>query len=156
MYVLNHCHFCHGEDLTRAKMGAANLSQSALVGADTDGNAIGRSGQSRTAKPADSDAKLSELSCAGDRRSRTIHSLSATAGQVQGTHPASDNGAGRCRARKSTLTGAGTCASCHTSSNALAGIARGYARPGCARGYSDRVLRNPWRASSRRLDNLHT
>ena len=41
VFVLNHCHFCHGEDLTRANMGAANLTQSALVGADTDGNAIG-------------------------------------------------------------------------------------------------------------------
>jgi mono/diheme cytochrome c family protein len=35
VYVLNHCHFCHGVDLTRANMGAANLSQSPLVGADT-------------------------------------------------------------------------------------------------------------------------
>ena len=41
VYVLNHCHFCHGVDLTRATMGAANLTQSVLVGADTDGNAIG-------------------------------------------------------------------------------------------------------------------
>ena len=41
VYVLNHCHFCHGDDLTRATMGAANLSQSALVGADEDGNMIG-------------------------------------------------------------------------------------------------------------------
>ena len=41
VYVLNHCHFCHGVDLTRATMGAANLSQSPLVGADKDGNVIG-------------------------------------------------------------------------------------------------------------------
>jgi mono/diheme cytochrome c family protein len=41
VYVLNHCHFCHGTDLTRAVMGAANLTDSALVGLDTDGNAIG-------------------------------------------------------------------------------------------------------------------
>ena len=41
VYVLNHCHFCHGVDLTRATMGAANLSQSPLVGTDEDGNVIG-------------------------------------------------------------------------------------------------------------------
>ncbi len=41
VYVLNHCHFCHGVDLTRSVMGAANLAESALVGLDTDGNAIG-------------------------------------------------------------------------------------------------------------------
>jgi mono/diheme cytochrome c family protein len=41
VYVLNHCHFCHGDDLTRATMGAANLSQSPLVGTDEDGNMIG-------------------------------------------------------------------------------------------------------------------
>lgn len=41
VYVLNHCHFCHGVDLTRSVMGAANLTESALVGLDTDGNAIG-------------------------------------------------------------------------------------------------------------------
>jgi mono/diheme cytochrome c family protein len=41
VYVLNHCHFCHGVDLTRATMGAANLTQSGLVGADVDGNLIG-------------------------------------------------------------------------------------------------------------------
>ena len=41
VYVLNHCHFCHGVDLTRATMGAANLSQSPFVGTDDDGNMIG-------------------------------------------------------------------------------------------------------------------
>ena len=41
VYVLNHCHFCHGVDLTRATMGAANLSQSPFVGTDEDGNMIG-------------------------------------------------------------------------------------------------------------------
>src|SRR5262249_28287593 len=41
VYVLNHCHFCHGADLTQATMGAANLVESALVGFDQDGTAIG-------------------------------------------------------------------------------------------------------------------
>jgi hypothetical protein len=41
VYVLNHCHFCHGVDLTRATMGAANLSQSPFVATDEDGNLIG-------------------------------------------------------------------------------------------------------------------
>ena len=41
VYVLNHCHFCHGVDLTRSVMGATDLMRSPLVGADVDGNLIG-------------------------------------------------------------------------------------------------------------------
>ena len=41
VYVLNTCHFCHGVDLTKATMGAAELMRSALVGADDRGNVIG-------------------------------------------------------------------------------------------------------------------
>ncbi len=40
-FVLSSCHFCHGADLTQAQMGAANLLDSQLVGADVDGNLIG-------------------------------------------------------------------------------------------------------------------
>jgi mono/diheme cytochrome c family protein len=41
VYVLNTCHFCHGVDLTKATMGAADLLHSPLVGADEQGNVIG-------------------------------------------------------------------------------------------------------------------
>lgn len=41
VYVLNHCHFCHGTDLRRAVMGASDLLSSALVGIDRDGDQIG-------------------------------------------------------------------------------------------------------------------
>src|SRR5688500_18253385 len=40
VYVLNHCHFCHGVDLTRSVMGATNLVQSRMLGADQDGKMI--------------------------------------------------------------------------------------------------------------------
>jgi cytochrome c oxidase cbb3-type subunit III len=41
VYVLNHCHFCHGTDLRRAVMGASDLLRSPLVGADRDGELLG-------------------------------------------------------------------------------------------------------------------
>lgn len=41
VYVLNHCHFCHGTDLRRAVMGATDLLRSPLVGADKDGEVLG-------------------------------------------------------------------------------------------------------------------
>lgn len=41
VYVLNHCHFCHGTDLRRAVMGATDLLRSPLVGADKDGELLG-------------------------------------------------------------------------------------------------------------------
>jgi mono/diheme cytochrome c family protein len=51
VYVLNHCHFCHGVDLTRATMGAANLSQSPFVGSDEDGNMTSRISAASTTLP---------------------------------------------------------------------------------------------------------
>lgn len=41
VYVLNHCHFCHGTDLRRAVMGASDLLRSPLIGADQDGELLG-------------------------------------------------------------------------------------------------------------------
>ena len=101
--VLNHCHFCHGEDLTRANMGAANLTQSALVGADTDGNAIGavvRAGlpNLQTAMPSYRELSAQEMV----DLARYIHYLRQQAKYNELIQP-SDDGARRCRARKSTL-----------------------------------------------------
>ena len=41
VYVLSHCHFCHGTDLRRAVMGATDLLRSPLVGTDKDGEVLG-------------------------------------------------------------------------------------------------------------------
>src|SRR5687768_13239001 len=41
VYVLNHCHFCHGTDLRRAVMGATDLLRSPLIGADKEGELLG-------------------------------------------------------------------------------------------------------------------
>ena len=126
VFVLNHCHFCHGEDLTRANMGAANLTQSALVGADTDGNAIGavvRAGlpNLQTAMPNYRELSAQEMV----DLARYVHYLRQQAKYTELIVPAMTASGDAVRGR-ALFTGAGTCASCHTSSNALAGIARKY------------------------------
>jgi cytochrome c oxidase cbb3-type subunit III len=125
VFVLNHCHFCHGEDLTRANMGAANLTQSSLVGADTDGNAIGavvRAGlpNLQTAMPAYRDLTSEQVV----DLARFIHYLRQQAKFNELIQPATTARGDAVRGR-ALFTGAGTCASCHTS-NGLAGIARKY------------------------------
>lgn len=125
VYVLNHCHFCHGEDLTRANMGAANLSQSPLVGADTDGNAIGaivRAGlpNLQTAMPSYRDLTAQELV----DLARYIHYLRQQARfneLVSPTAAAGDAGRGA-----AFFAGPGNCASCHAGSRGLEGVARKY------------------------------
>jgi cytochrome c oxidase cbb3-type subunit III len=129
VFVLNHCHFCHGEDLTRANMGAANLTQSALVGADTDGNAIGavvRAGlpNLQTAMPSYRDLSSQEIV----DLARYIHYLRQQAKYNELIRSATTARGDAVRGR-ALFTGAGTCASCHTSNNALAGIARKYDPP---------------------------
>ena len=125
VYVLNHCHFCHGEDLTRANMGAANLSQSPLVGADTDGNAIGplvRAGlpNLQTAMPSYrdlTDAEIVDLA-------RYLHYLRQQARFNSLLEPSDVPGdAERGRAY---FSGAGNCTACHSGPNALDGIADKY------------------------------
>jgi cytochrome c oxidase cbb3-type subunit III len=126
VYVLNHCHFCHGADLTRANMGAANLTQSALVGADTDGSVIGavvRAGlpNLQTAMPSYRDLSSEEMV----DLARYIHYLRQQAKYNELIQPAPTARGDAVRGR-AFFTGAGACASCHTSSHALAGIARNY------------------------------
>ena len=89
VYVLNHCHFCHGVDLTRATMGAANLTQSLLVGADEDGNMIGplvKAGlpNLQTAMPS-----YTELTAEEIVDSRPLRPLSPATGAVPRAHRAS-------------------------------------------------------------------
>ena len=126
VYVLNHCHFCHGDDLTRATMGAANLSQSALVGADQDGNMIGplvKAGlpNLQTAMPSYVELTAQEVV----DLARYIHYLRQQARFRELTRVA-DTPAGNRSAGETYFNGAGNCRSCHSVTGDLAGIGRKY------------------------------
>ncbi len=126
VYVLNHCHFCHGVDLTRATMGAANLSQSPFVGTDEDGNMIGplvKAGlpNLQTAMPSYTELTPEEVV----DLARYIHFLRQQArfrelGRVADP-PAGDRAAG-----EAYFNGAANCRSCHSVTGDLAGIGRKY------------------------------
>lgn len=121
VYVLNHCHFCHGVDLTRSVMGATNLVQSRMLGADQDGKLIRgviRAGlpNLQTAMPSYrelTDEQMLELA-------RYLHYLRqlvkyrelSTASATPG-----DAAAGRAYFEKAN------CASCHSLTGDLAGVA---------------------------------
>ena len=119
VYVLNHCHFCHGTDLRRAVMGATDLLRSPLVGADKDGELLGavvRAGRPnlQTAMPRYdlSAAEMSDLA-------RYIHYLRQSgryADLTAATLPAADNAAGE------TYFGR-RCASCHATDRDLKELA---------------------------------
>ncbi len=125
VYVLNHCHFCHGVDLTQATMGAANLSQSPLVGADEDGNMIGplvKAGlpNLQTAMPSYSELTSEEIV----DLARYIHFLRQQArfrelSRLTDT-PAGDRTAGEAYFNEAK------CRSCHSLTGDLAGIGRKY------------------------------
>lgn len=126
VYVLNHCHFCHGVDLTQATMGAANLSQSPFVGADEDGNMIGplvKAGlpNLQTAMPSYAELTSEEIV----DLARYIHFLRQQArfrelGRLADT-PAGDRVAG-----EAYFNGEAKCRSCHSLIGDLAGIGRKY------------------------------
>ena len=126
VYVLNHCHFCHGTDLTRATMGAANLSQSPLVGADVDGNAIGaivRAGlpNLQTAMPSYPELTPNEIV----DMARYIHFLRQQARFRELSRPV-ETAAGDATAGAAFFAGAANCRSCHSVTGDLAGIGRRY------------------------------
>src|SRR5262245_34703310 len=126
VYVLNHCHFCHGVDLTQATMGAANLSQSPLVGADEDGNMIGpliKAGlpNLQTAMPSYAELTADQII----DLARYVHFLRQQArfaelNRLVGT-TAGDRTAG-----EAYFNGAANCRSCHSVTGNLAGIGRKY------------------------------
>jgi cytochrome c oxidase cbb3-type subunit 3 len=124
VYVLNHCHFCHGVDLTRATMGAANLSQSVLVGADTDGNAIGpvvRAGlpNLQTAMPSYTELTNGEIV----DLARYVHFLRQQARYRELITPSAPP-PGDAVAGRAFFAGAGNCSACHSVAGDLAGIGR--------------------------------
>ena len=126
VYVLNHCHFCHGVDLTRATMGAANLSQSVLVGTDEDGNMIGplvRAGlpNLQTSMPSYSELTPPEIV----DLARYIHFLRQQARFRELSRPA-DSPVGNRTAGETYFNGVGNCRSCHSVTGDLAGIAGKY------------------------------
>jgi mono/diheme cytochrome c family protein len=126
VYVLNHCHFCHGVDLTRATMGAANLSQSPFVGTDEDGNMIGplvKAGlpNLQTAMPSYSELTADEIV----DLARYIHFLRQQA-RFRELSRLSETPSGDRAAGEAYFNGTGTCRSCHSMSGDLAGIGRKY------------------------------
>ena len=126
VYVLNHCHFCHGDDLTRATMGAANLSQSALVGADEDGNMIGplvKAGlpNLQTAMPSYVELTSQEIV----DLARYIHYLRQQV-RFKELNPVAATRVGDRSAGEGYFNGAGKCRSCHSVTGDLAGIGRKY------------------------------
>ena len=126
VYVLNHCHFCHGVDLTRATMGAANLSQSPFVGTDEDGNMIGplvKAGlpNLQTAMPSYAELTPEEI---GDL-ARYIHFLRQQA-RFRELSRLADTPAGDRAAGEAYFNGAANCRSCHSVTGDLAGIGRKY------------------------------
>jgi cytochrome c oxidase cbb3-type subunit 3 len=126
VYVLNHCHFCHGTDLTQATMGAANLVESAMVGFDQDGKSIGplvRAGlpNLQTAMPSYRDLTAEEIV----DLARYIHFLRQQA-KYKELVVTSAQTAGDAQAGRTYFNGAGNCASCHSPGGDLAGISRKY------------------------------
>jgi mono/diheme cytochrome c family protein len=126
VYVLNHCHFCHGEDLTRATMGAANLSQSPFVGADEDGNMIGPLAKAglpnlQTAMPSYAELTSAEIV----DLARYIHFLRQQA-RFNELSRLAESPAGDHKAGETYFNGAGNCRSCHSLTGDLASISRKY------------------------------
>ena len=126
VYVLNHCHFCHGVDLTRATMGAANLSKSPFVAADKDGNMIGplvKAGlpNLQTAMPSYPDLTPEEIV----DLARYIHFLRQQA-RVRELSPLAATPAGDRKAGEAYFNGEANCKSCHSVTGDLAGIGRKY------------------------------
>ena len=122
VYVLNHCHFCHGVDLTRATMGAANLSQSPFVGADEDGSMIGplvKAGlpNLQTAMPSYTELTPAEIV----DLARYIHYLRQQARFRELSRPG-DTPAGDRAAGETYFNGAANCQSCHSVTGDLAGV----------------------------------
>ena len=123
VYVLNTCHFCHGVDLTKATMGAAVLLHSPLVGADDNGNVIGavvRAGMPnlQTSMPSYPDLTTQEIE---DLAAYIHYSAAARPAQRSDAHVS-----GRRRRRAGGTYFAANCASCHSVSGDLKGVASKY------------------------------
>ena len=115
--------------LTRATMGAANLSQSPLVGTDEDGNMIGplvKAGlpNLQTAMPSYAELTSEEIV----DLARYIHFLRQQA-RFRELSRLADTPAGDRTAGEAYFNGAANCRSCHSVTGDLAGIGRKYDTP---------------------------
>ncbi len=119
---LEKCAFCHGPDTAGGESGP-DLTRSALVTADKDGNRIGpvvREGRPQAGMPAFpvSDSELSSLA-AFIHNQKTLMDKN---GQRRGVDEA-DLQTGNAAEGLKYFNGAGKCASCHSPTGDLAGIA---------------------------------
>jgi mono/diheme cytochrome c family protein len=123
VYVLNSCHFCHGIDLTGAAMGAADLMHSSLVGADRNGDLIGKIVLAglpnlQTAMPKFADLTQQEIS----DLAAYIHYLRQQ-GRYKELMASSEANAGNPQAGEQYFNGSGGCSKCHGD---LPGIGKKY------------------------------
>jgi len=126
VYVLSACHFCHGTDLTRAVMGAADLLHAPIVGLDEEGNVIGaivRAGKPnlQTAMPAYKDLTDVEIR----DLARYIHYLRQVGRYKELASAADEPG----DAREGAAYFKANCASCHDRTRDLDGLATKYTAP---------------------------
>jgi cytochrome c oxidase cbb3-type subunit 3 len=121
---LQQCAFCHGKDTGGGEDGP-DLTRSKLVGADKNGDQIGpvvRNGRANTGMPrfTVSDQELAAL-VAFIHTQRTI--AESQNGQRKGVDTA-DLKTGSVAAGKAYFNGAGKCASCHSPTGDLKGVAK--------------------------------
>jgi len=123
VYVLSSCHFCHGVDLTGAQMGATDLMHSPLIAADQNGNVIGpvvRAGKPnlQTAMPSYPDLTPQEIA----ELAAYVHYLRRQGRYRELTMDADEQG----DARAGETYFNANCATCHSRSGDLAGVASKY------------------------------
>lgn len=122
----NSCAFCHGRDAAGGESGP-DLTRSALVAADKAGekiSAVVREGRAATAMPAFDFSPL-EL----ERLTAFLHLQQAGTAPDKGDRrgvEVRDLQTGNAAAGKTFFNGAGSCATCHSASADLAGIATRY------------------------------
>ena len=120
------CSFCHGRDATGGETGP-DLTRSRVVRADVDGDKIGsviRNGRPDKGMPPfeRSDQQIASLVAFIHSQQNAEHSRG---GGRKGVDP-SDLQTGNAEAGKKYFEGAGGCASCHSPTGDLAGIASRY------------------------------
>jgi cytochrome c oxidase cbb3-type subunit III len=119
------CGFCHGEDATGAR--APDLVRSPLVNRDSNGDQIApviRNGRPDQGMPALalSDAVIQDIVAFLHLRVKQA----ANSSRVSGDYPIERLLTGNAEAGRAYFNGAGKCASCHSPTGDLAGIAKKY------------------------------
>ena len=118
------CGFCHGNDATGNR--APDLIRSSLLSHDVEGDVIGpviRNGRPEKDMPAFPKADVKSI--AAFLHAQALAALNSS--QVPRDYPVEKLLTGNAAAGKEYFDGAGKCASCHSPSGDLAGIAKRYA-----------------------------